>query len=116
MNPTRLDPAPTARAVTLHVERTGSGRVLRWVCRSDDLQQRQPAPSDSELGRLVDSGRIEAAGSDAGDILVWFRSESDVEDRTLVREVHRAVSADVASGSWYLPSGPTPVSLRPVRR
>ena len=116
MNPTRLDPAPTARAVTLHVERTGSERVLRWVCRSDDLQDRQPAPLDSELGRLVDSGRIEAAGSDAGDVLVCFHSEADLQERTLVSEVHRAVGADVASGSWYLPSGPTPVSLRPVRR
>ena len=116
MNPTRLDPAPTARAVTLHVERTGSERVLRWVCRSDDLQDRQPAPLDSELGRLADSGRIEAAGSDAGDVLVWFRSESEVQDRTLVREVHRAVATDAATGSWKVPGGPTPVSVRPGRR
>lgn len=105
----------TERALTVHVERTTAGDVLRWVCRRPDLDDTPAPPADSLLARMIADGIVESLGVRSGDLLVRFRHSTDIDDANTVAAVHRAVIDALREGQWSAPSGHASVSIRSRR-
>lgn len=96
----------------VHVERTGSPRVLRWVCRRADLVDDLPSPAGSPLAALAAHGVIRRAVGRDGDVIVDFGDATAIADTDRVRRVHDAVVATLAIEPWERTVSVTPVTLR----
>lgn len=96
----------------LHVERTRSERVLRWVCHRPDLVDDVTPPPESALARAISGGRLRAAVGRDGDLYVDFGDPDALEDPIVVRGIHDAVVSSLANGRWEATASVTPVQVR----
>lgn len=106
----------------VHVERTQSDRVLRWVCRRVDLIGDVSAPAGSALAEMVSVGELHAALGRDGDLLVDFGTASHAQDPHVVARVHEAIVEALTTDPWeatrsetLIPAGSLTVRRRTAR-
>lgn len=96
----------------MHVERTSSPLVLRWVCRRHDLSGTPLPPVGSHLSEALGEGTITAISFDDGDLLIAFPDATATANRELLGRIDEAVREAVALPGWSAPREEEPVSIR----
>ncbi len=98
----------TDPALAIHVERTPSPDVLRWVCRRPDLDGTPRPPSGSQLERLISDGVVTSLAVRDGDILIRVAPHAP----SSVMRIHDAVVDALRTGSWRSTPEWTSVTIR----
>lgn len=96
----------------VHVERTASPTVLRWVCRRPDLDHTPVPPTGGRFDRLFADGTVVSVDVARGDLLVAFGSPAAVADRAVVARVHDAVVEALGSPEWRAGGAEAGVEIR----
>lgn len=98
----------TDPALAIHVERTASPGVLRWVCRRPDLDGTPVPPSASQLERLISDGVVTSLAVRDGDLLLHVAPDTTSN----VAHLHDAVVDALRIGAWLSPPEWTRVTIR----